>query len=100
VPRRKSSIGSKSTVGSTNRKHRDKALNERNVAVLLDFSNNAQIESNCLPELSLELEPPQTSTSNSRNCGSKLGKRFQDLERIRREGCWGPSSSEGPQKHD
>jgi hypothetical protein len=82
--RRKSLIDDESKVGSTNRKHRDEALDETNATVLLDFASDAWIESNCSPELSTELEPPQTSVSNFENCGSNLGKRFQDLEMARR----------------
>ena len=69
-----------------NRRHRDKALDETNATVHSDFANIAQIESYCSPKLSLELELPRTSASNSGNCGSNLGKRFQDLERARRVG--------------
>jgi hypothetical protein len=81
-PRRKLSIDDESEVRSTNLKHQDEAFDETNAAVLSDFANDARIESNC----SLELEPPQSSASNFRICGSNLGKRFQDLERAQREG--------------
>jgi hypothetical protein len=84
-PRRKSLIGGEPTVGSTNQKQRDEALDETDAAIPSDSGNDARIENNCSPELSLELEPPRTSTSNSGNCGSKLRKRFQDLERVRRD---------------
>jgi hypothetical protein len=76
------SIDSEPEVGSMNRKHRDEALDETNEAVLSNFANDAQIENNC----SLELEPPRTSSSNSGNCGSNLGKQFRYLERVRCEG--------------
>jgi hypothetical protein len=85
-PRRKLSISDESVVGSTNQKHQDEPLDETNAVVLSDFTNNTRIGINCSPELSLELEPPRTSVSNSRTCGSNLGKRFRDLERVRREG--------------
>jgi hypothetical protein len=71
-PRRKSSISGEPTVRLMNRKHRDKALDEMDAAVLSNFANDAWIESNCSPEL----EPPLTSASNSGNCGSNLGKQF------------------------
>jgi hypothetical protein len=48
----KSSIAGKPEVGLMNQKHQDEALNEKNTAVLSDFTNDAQIESNCS-----ELEP-------------------------------------------
>jgi hypothetical protein len=41
------------------RKHCDEALDETNAAVLSDFANDTQIESNYSPEL----EPLQTSTT-------------------------------------
>jgi hypothetical protein len=85
-PRRKSSIGGEVVVGSTNQKHRNESLDETNASVLLDFTNNTRIESNCSPELSPVLEPSRTSVSNSENCGSNFGKQFQDLERARQEG--------------
>jgi hypothetical protein len=62
------SIGDEPSVGSTNQRHRDEALDETNAAVPSDSTNNAWIESNCSPEL----EPFQTSTSNSRSFGSNL----------------------------
>jgi hypothetical protein len=71
-PRRKLLIGGEPTVGSTNRKHRDEALDEMNATVLSDFANDTRIESNCSPEL----EPHQTSASNSGYCRSKLEKQF------------------------
>jgi hypothetical protein len=55
--RRKLSIGDERTVGSTNRRHRDEALDDMDVAVPSDSSNDARIECNCSPELSLEMEP-------------------------------------------
>jgi hypothetical protein len=83
--RRKSSIDGESEVRSTNRKHQDEALDEANTTVLLDFANDARIESNCSPELSPDMEPPRTLASNSGNCVSNLGKRFRDFERAHRE---------------
>jgi hypothetical protein len=81
-PRRNPSIDGEPKVGPMNRKHRDEALDKTNAAVLSNFANDAQIESNCSPEL----ETPRTSASNSRNYGLNLGKWFLDLERARREG--------------
>jgi hypothetical protein len=60
-----------------NRKHRDKALDETNAAVLLDSADEAQFESNCSPDLSPELELFRTSTSNSMNFRSRLGMGFK-----------------------
>jgi hypothetical protein len=54
--RRNSSIDGEPEVGSTNRKHRDEALDETNTTVLSDFPNDARIE------------------SNSKKYGSKLGE--------------------------
>jgi hypothetical protein len=71
--KKKSSIGSETTVGSTNQKHRDEALDEKNAAVSSDSTNAAWIETNCSPELSSELEPPRTSASNSGNCEQREG---------------------------
>jgi hypothetical protein len=59
-PGRKSPIGDKPTAGSTNRKHRDEALDETNAAVPSDSTNDTLIKSNCSLELSPELEPFQT----------------------------------------
>jgi hypothetical protein len=59
--RRKSSIDVKSEIESTNQNHQDEALNETNAVVLLDFANDARIESNCSLELSSELELLRTS---------------------------------------
>jgi hypothetical protein len=73
-PRRNPLIDGESEVGSTNRKHRDEALDETNATVLSDFANDARIESNCSSELSSKLEPPRTSSSNSENYESKLGE--------------------------
>jgi hypothetical protein len=89
-PKRNSSIDGELEVRSMNRKNRDEALDDTNAAVLSNFANDAWIESNCLPEL----EPLRTSTSNSINCGSNLGKQFRDLARARQECsihiyCWG-----------
>jgi hypothetical protein len=53
-PRRKSPIDGEPEVGSTNQKYRDEALDETNATVLSDSANDAQIESNCSPDL----EPP------------------------------------------
>jgi hypothetical protein len=85
-PRRNPSIDSEPEVILTNQKHRDEALAKKNTSVLSDFANDAQIESNSSPELSLELEPPRTSTGNSGNCESNVGKPFRDLEMVRQEG--------------
>jgi hypothetical protein len=53
-PSTKSSIGDESSVGSTNRRHWDEALDETNAVVPSDSTDDARIESNCSPEL----EPP------------------------------------------
>jgi hypothetical protein len=58
------------------------SLDETNATVPSDSANEAQIESNCSPEL----KSSRTSASNSGSCGSKLGKGFQNFERARREG--------------
>jgi hypothetical protein len=68
-----------------NRRHLDKGLDETNATVPSDSADDAQIESNCSLELSLELEPSRTSVCNSWSFGSKLGKGFQNSERARRE---------------
>jgi hypothetical protein len=52
-PRRNPLIYGEPEVGSTNRKHRDKALDEMNTTVLSNFANDAHIETNCSPELEL-----------------------------------------------
>jgi hypothetical protein len=45
-PRRKTLIGDEPSVGSTNRRHRDDALDETSTAVPSVSADNAQIESN------------------------------------------------------
>jgi hypothetical protein len=57
-PSTKSLIGDEPSVGSTNRRHRDEALDVTNAVVPSDSADNAQIESTCSSELSPELEPP------------------------------------------
>jgi hypothetical protein len=79
-PRMNSSIDGDSEVRSTNRTQQDEALNEMNVAVPSDSANDARIGSNYLSELSSELEPLQTSASNSGRWGMSLGKPFRDSE--------------------
>jgi hypothetical protein len=74
-PRRKTPIGDEPSVGSTNRRHRDDALDETSAVVPLDSTDDAQIESNYSPQL----EPSRTSVSNFGSFGSKLGKGFQNL---------------------
>jgi hypothetical protein len=76
VPRTISLIEDEPLVGSTNRRHRDEALDDSNVAVPSDSTNDTQIKSNCLPELSPELEPSRTSASNFGSFGSRLGMGF------------------------
>jgi hypothetical protein len=83
--RRNSSIADEPMVALMTRKHRGETLNETNAAVPLDSADDAWIESNSSLELSLKLEPSQTSTSNSESFRSKLGKGFRNLERARRE---------------
>jgi hypothetical protein len=50
--RRKTPIDGEPSVGSTNRRHRDEALDKTNVAVPSDSADDAWIEINCSPELS------------------------------------------------
>jgi hypothetical protein len=57
-----------------NLKHQDKSLDEMNTTALSDFANDTRIECNCSQELSLELEPPRASASNSENCGSRRNR--------------------------
>ena len=64
-PRGNLSIVADSGIQSTNRTRCDEALDETNAAVPSDSADDAQIESNCSPELSPELEPPRTSASNT-----------------------------------
>jgi hypothetical protein len=66
-PRRNPSIARDSGIQSTNRTRCDEILNETNAAVPSDSADDARIGSNCLPELSPELEPPRTSASNTRS---------------------------------
>jgi hypothetical protein len=68
-PNTKSSIGDEPSMGSTNRRHQDEALNKTNVAVPSDSAENARIKSNCSPELSPKLEPPPN-----------FGKRFREFQ--------------------
>jgi hypothetical protein len=53
--RRKSSIGDEPMVGSTNRQHRDEALDATNTTVPSDSAKDIRIERNC----SLELNRPK-----------------------------------------
>jgi hypothetical protein len=78
-PRRKTLIGDEPSVGPMSRRHRDKALDEMNAAVPLDSTVDARIENNCSPEL----EPSQTSASNSRSFRSRLRMGFRNSERAR-----------------
>jgi hypothetical protein len=48
-PRRNPSIDGESEVESMKRKHGGEALDEMNPTLLSDFTNDAQIESNCSP---------------------------------------------------
>jgi hypothetical protein len=75
-PRRKTPIDHESSIGLMNQRHQDDALDKINVEVPSDSTDDARIENNSSSELSPELEPSRTSASNSRNCGSNLGKRF------------------------
>jgi hypothetical protein len=63
----KSLIDRDSKVRSTNRTRPDQALDETKAAIPSDSADDAQIGSNCSPELSSELEPLRTSASNSRS---------------------------------
>jgi hypothetical protein len=76
-PRTISLIRDELSVGSTNRRHRDEALDETNKAVPSDSAYDARIESNYSPEL----EPSRTSANNSGSFGPKLGKGFRNSER-------------------
>jgi hypothetical protein len=60
------------SVGLTNRRHQDEALDEMGAVVPLDAAADAQIESKCSPEL----EPCRTSVSNSGSFISRLEKGF------------------------
>jgi hypothetical protein len=73
-PSTKLSIGDAPLIRSTNRRHQDESLNETNAAVPSDSTDDARIESNCSPELSLELEP-----------APNFGEGFQEF-RIESEG--------------
>jgi hypothetical protein len=61
------------------------SFDKTNAVVPSESANNARIESNCSPEWSPELELSWTSASNCGSCGSKLEKRFWNLERARRQ---------------
>jgi hypothetical protein len=80
-PSKKSSIGDEMLIESMNRRHWDKALDKRNVAVPSDFTDDARIENNCLSELSLELEPPPNFASDCRSFGSNLGGGVSNFEK-------------------
>jgi hypothetical protein len=73
-PSTKSSIGDEPLVGSTNRRHRDEALDNTNAVIPSDSDNDARIKSNCSPEVSPKLEPPPN-----------FGERFRQF-RIESEG--------------
>jgi hypothetical protein len=64
-PRGNPSIVGDLGIQSKNRTRCNEALDETNAAVPSDSADDARIVSNCSPELSLELEPPQTSASNT-----------------------------------
>jgi hypothetical protein len=64
-PRRNPSIAGDLGIQSMNRTRCDEAFDETNATVPSDSADDARIGSNCSPELSLELEPPQTSASNT-----------------------------------
>jgi hypothetical protein len=64
-PRGNSSIAGDSGIQSMNRTRCDEALDETNATVPSDSADDARIGSNCSPDLSPELEPPRTSTSNT-----------------------------------
>jgi hypothetical protein len=57
-------IGDEPSIGSTNRRHQDEALDETKAAVPSNSIDDARIESNCSPEL----EPPPN-----------FGERFWEL---------------------
>jgi hypothetical protein len=66
------------TVGRIDKsKASDEALGETNTTVPSDSTNDARIESNCSPS---ELEPLQTSSSNSGSWELNMRKPFYDSE--------------------
>jgi hypothetical protein len=75
-----SSIDGDSEVRSTNRTCRDETLDETNVAVSSNSTDDARIGSNCSPES----EPFRTSAINSGSWELNLRKPFCDLEHARR----------------
>jgi hypothetical protein len=77
-PKSKTPICDEPSVGSMNRSHRDKALDETNEATPSDSTYNVRIEINCSPKLSQELEPSRTSVSNFGSFGSRLGIGFRN----------------------
>ena len=79
-PRVNSLIAGDSKVRSTHRMHRDEAMGETNVGVPSDSTDYARIESNCSPELSPELKPLRTSTSNYGRWGMNMRKPFHNSE--------------------
>ena len=64
-PKGNPSIAGDSGIQSTNRTRPDEALDETNAAVPSDSADDPRIGSNCLPELSSELESLRTSASNT-----------------------------------
>jgi hypothetical protein len=64
-PKPNLSIAGDSGIQSTNRTRPDEALDETNAAIPSDSADDTRIGSNCSPELSPELEPLRTSTSNT-----------------------------------
>jgi hypothetical protein len=65
----KSSIWDESSVGSTNRRHRDEAIDETNAAVPSNSTDDTRIKSNYSPELSPELERPLNFSERFREFG-------------------------------
>ncbi|AQL03146.1 hypothetical protein ZEAMMB73_Zm00001d045773 [Zea mays] len=68
--RRKLSIDRDSEVQSMNQTRPDEALDEKAIAVSLDFTDDAQIGSNCLPEL----EPLPNFGEQFRELGVEFGE--------------------------
>jgi hypothetical protein len=85
-PSTKLSIVDEPSVGSTNRRHWDEALDKTNAAVPSDSTS----ESNCSPELSPELEPLPN-----------FSKRFQELRIESEDGVsnFGKDSTRGFQPY-
>jgi hypothetical protein len=58
-PKTNSSIDDESSVGSTNRRREDEALDDTNATAPMDSADDAWIKNNCSSELSPEVEPSE-----------------------------------------